>query len=101
MIIDAAVGGALMRKNLEEAWELLDKTSSNHYQWQSTRRSTKKIVGVHEIDTQSAIQAQLTVIIKKLRAATISSIQTHSSCDFYGGVHDNNNCQTENNFAFE
>jgi len=32
MIIDAAVSGALMRKNIEEAPELLDEMSSNHFQ---------------------------------------------------------------------
>ena len=32
MIIDVAANGALMSKNLEEARELLDEMSSNHYQ---------------------------------------------------------------------
>jgi len=46
-----------MSKNLEEDRELLDEMSSNHYQWQSTRGQTKKIVGVHELHALSAIQA--------------------------------------------
>ena len=57
MIIDVVAGGALMSKNLEEARELLDEMSSNHYLWQSARGLTKKIAGVHEMDTLSAIQA--------------------------------------------
>ena len=56
MIIDATAGGALMSKNLEEARELLDEMLSNHYQWQSSRGLAKKIAGVHELDTLSAIQ---------------------------------------------
>ena len=101
MIINVAAGGSLMSKNLEEARDLLDKMSTNHYQCQSTRGPAKKIVGVHEIDTLSVIQAQLAVITKRLGAAIVSSIQTISSCDFCGGDHDNNNCQAGNSFAFE
>jgi len=51
IIIDAASGGALMSKILEEALELLNETSLNHYHWQSSRGITKKIAGVHELDT--------------------------------------------------
>jgi len=43
MIIDVAGDGTFMSKNLEEARELLDEMSSNYYQWQSSRRPTKKI----------------------------------------------------------
>jgi len=35
MIIDAVANGTLMSKNLEEARELLNEISSNHYQWKS------------------------------------------------------------------
>jgi len=62
-----------MRKNREEARELLDEMLSNHYQWQSTRGPTK-IAGVHELNALSAIQAQLAVITEKLGATTVSSI---------------------------
>ena len=71
-----------MSMNLEEARELLDEMSSNHYQWQSSKGATKKITVVYELDTLSVIQAQLAVIIKQLGVATVSSIQTNSSCDF-------------------
>ena len=85
MIMDGAAGRALISKNFEEAQELLDEMSSNHYQWKSSRGPVKKITRVYELDTLSAIQAQLTVIIKRLGVATVSSIQTNLSCDFCGG----------------
>jgi len=62
---------------------------------------TKKTAGVHELDALFAIQAQLAIITKKLGGATVSSIQTNSSCDFCGGSRENNNCQDSNNFIFE
>jgi len=85
MIIDATTGGVLMSKNLEEARELLHEMSSNHHQWQSLRRTSKKIARVYELDTLSAIQAQLAVITKWLGTTTISFIQTNSFCDFCRG----------------
>ena len=59
MIIDAAVGGALMGKERDEAYELLEEMASNSYQWQSDRAMSRKASGVHEIDTISTIHAQL------------------------------------------
>ena len=56
---------------------------------------SKNIAGVHKSDALSIIQAQLAVITKG--AATVSFIQTNSSCDFCGGGHNNNNCQVGNN----
>ena len=85
MIINTAAGGALMNKNLEEAQELLDKILSNHYQWQSSRGTVKRIQEYMSLDTVSAIQAQLVMITKRLGTTTVTFIQTSSSCDFCGG----------------
>ena len=85
MIIDTAAGGVLMSKNLEEARNLLDEMSSNHYQWLPSRGPAKKIAWVHELDTLSSIQAQLAVITNQLGAAIVSSFQTNLSCEFCGG----------------
>jgi len=60
---------------------------------------TKKIVGVHEIDTLSAIQALLAVTTKRLGPTAVSSIQTNLV--ICGGDHHSNNYQAGNNFAFE
>jgi len=75
----------LISKNLEKAQELFDEISSNHYQWQSSGGTTKKITGIHELDTLLAIQAQLAVITKWLETTIVSYIQTNSSCDFCRG----------------
>jgi len=59
MIIDATAGGALVGKERDEAYELLEEMASNSYQWQSDRAMPRKAVGVHEIDAISAIHANL------------------------------------------
>ena len=94
MIIDAAVGGVLMSKNLEEARELL-VDSSNYYHWQSKRGATKKITRVHELDALTVIQAQLAAITKRLSTTTVSAIQTYNSS---GGSHKNTSCEVSNNY---
>ena len=74
MIIDSATGGALMGKELDEAYELLEEMASNSYQWQSDRAMPRKAVRVHEIDAISAIHTQLALLTKKLDATNVSSI---------------------------
>jgi len=76
MIIDAAKGGALMGKEHDEAYELLEEMASNSYQWQSERAMPRKAVGVHEIHAISAIHEKLALLIKKLDATNVRAIQT-------------------------
>ena len=47
-MIDAAAGGALMRNDRDESYELLEEMASNSYQWQSKRATQKKVVAVHD-----------------------------------------------------
>ncbi|XP_031282977.1 uncharacterized protein LOC116141632 [Pistacia vera] len=50
VMIDAANGGALNNKTLEEAYILIEVMASNNYMRPSMRNSTKKAAGVHEVD---------------------------------------------------
>ena len=78
MIIDAAARGALMGKERDKVYELLEEMASNSYQWQSDRAMSRKVVGVHEIDAISAIHAQLALLTKKLDVTNVSAIQTQN-----------------------
>ena len=75
MIIDAVARGALMGKERDEAYELLEEMASNSYQWQSDQAIPRK-AGVYEIDAISAIYVQLTLLTKNLDATNVSAIQT-------------------------
>jgi len=37
MTVDAATNGALINKNIEETYALIEDMSQNHYQWTSER----------------------------------------------------------------
>jgi len=67
IIIDAAAGGALIGKEYDEAYELLEEMASNSYQWQSDQPMPTKVARVHEID------AQLALLTKK-NATNVSTI---------------------------
>jgi len=43
MMVDVAVSGALMRKDRDEAYELLEEMASNDYQRQTERATSKKV----------------------------------------------------------
>ena len=43
MMVDAVTGGALMRKDRDEAYELLEEMASNDYQWQTEKATPEKV----------------------------------------------------------
>ncbi|XP_062085254.1 uncharacterized protein LOC133791343 [Humulus lupulus] len=84
-IIDAAAGGAFMRKSANEAYELLEEMATNNYQWPSERAgSNKKVVGVHELDTIIALTAQVASLTKQLQQVM---------CELCGGPLPFDQCQ--------
>lgn len=62
-MIDAAAGGTLMGKTLEEAYELLDEMASNNYQWSSDRMAPKRVAGVHEINAFDVLASQVVIYL--------------------------------------
>ena len=99
-MIDAAAGGTLMKKSLEEAYELVEEMATNNYQWTADRVTTKRIQGVHEIDSLSALAAQVATLSRKLDNINVSAIHsTNTCCEFCAGNHMGINCQVGNPFA--
>ena len=49
-LLDTSVGGALMSKSANEAYQLLEDMALNNFQWPSERETPKKLGGVHELD---------------------------------------------------
>jgi len=43
MMVDAAAGGALMRKDRDEAYELLEEMVSNDYHWKLKKRRRRRL----------------------------------------------------------
>ena len=50
-LIDASIEGPLIKKNEDEAYELLKGMANNNYLWSSERLPPlKKVVGILEVD---------------------------------------------------
>lgn len=100
-MIDAANGGAFNNKTPEEAYNLIEVMANNNYMRTPERNSTRRSAGVHEVDSYTALAAQLTNIQKQLgNVLKINAIESSSlTCDLCVGNHVSNDCQEGNQFA--
>ncbi|XP_062109879.1 uncharacterized protein LOC133821751 [Humulus lupulus] len=88
-LIDAAAGGAFMRKSANEAYDLLEEMAINNQQWPSERGNSKKVAGLHEIDAISKVTAQVEALTKQLQGSTMATpvMQAQTMCELCGGPH--------------
>ncbi|KAJ4715207.1 DNA-directed DNA polymerase [Melia azedarach] len=99
-LIDTAAGDALMEKTTDEAYDLLKEMAANAYQWPTKRLTSKKVLGVHEVDSISVLTAQLTTLTKQLEAMIANSIHIPQMvCELCSGNHSSTDCQVGNPFA--
>ncbi|XP_039140472.1 uncharacterized protein LOC120277685 [Dioscorea cayenensis subsp. rotundata] len=63
--VDAASGGALMNKKVDDAYSLIEDMSLNHCQWASERNTTPKPTGRHEVETLNLIAAKVDALTQK------------------------------------
>ena len=69
-LVDATIGGSLMRKNIEAAYELLEEMMLNAYQWPFEHNAFRKALGVHELDVLITLSSQITSLSKQLSSLT-------------------------------
>ena len=74
---------------------ILDELSEDANQWPSERNDRRKSVGVHQVNSNTAVQAQLDAMDKEIRKLTLAKVQSESSsvCDFYGRGHPVYECE--------
>ncbi|KAG8488609.1 hypothetical protein CXB51_016603 [Gossypium anomalum] len=85
-MIDAAAGGTINNKTLEEAFEFIEEMSLNNYQWQVMRTKPMKIAGIYNVDSVAMLKNQLELLNKKIDGL-LGSTQVHPvmRCDSSGG----------------
>ena len=66
ILLDASVGGALMSKIANEAYQLLEDMTLNNFQWPNERATPKKLSGVHELDVFNNLVVQLSLLTNPL-----------------------------------
>jgi hypothetical protein len=102
MFLDASAGGSLKNKNQTQARELIENMAQNEYRVQNDRGAKKK-QGMLELDTQTALLAQSTLMNSQMAAVLKHITSTSNSqmpvmaanevqCDFCGQGHANGQC---------
>ncbi|XP_070008016.1 uncharacterized protein [Nicotiana sylvestris] len=93
--LNTAIGGPLMKKTPEEIVAILDELFEDANHWPADSNDRRKSVGVHQVDSNTAVQAQLDVMAKEIRKLTLAKVQSQPSpvCDFYGMGHPMHECQ--------
>ncbi|XP_045802421.1 uncharacterized protein LOC123896006 [Trifolium pratense] len=105
MFLDASAGGSLKNKNQTQARELIESMAQNEYRVQNDRGAKKK-GGMLELDTQTALLAQSTLMNSQMAAmlkhftnSSNSQLQVRATqdlkCDFCGQGHANGECFPE------
>jgi len=92
MSVDAAAGGALLRKNYTTTYALIEDMAQNHYQWTNERAITssspsKKEAGMYEISTLDHLAAKvdaLTQKFDKMNTNVITPAPVSPTCEFCG-----------------
>ncbi|KAM6548261.1 hypothetical protein CsatB_019937 [Cannabis sativa] len=91
-LIDAAAGGAFMRKSANEAYDLLEEMALNNQQWPTERSQTKKVAGVLEVDAITKLTAQVEALTKLIAG---QAKQAQVICEICGGNHHFSECQAD------
>ena len=75
----------------DEAYELLDEMASNSYQWPNDQEKPRKTVGVLELDAITTLQAQVSLLTKKLEEVNVIQAPPNA-CNWCGGEHPSEAC---------
>ena len=92
-LVDAIVGGALMRKTTDESFNLLDVMTINDYKHLKERTMMRKTAGVPKVDAVKALTSQVVVLVKKLETREVNSVHIPTPCCVYCRAnHENKSC---------
>ena len=94
IVIDASVGGAIMKKTTNQAYEILEDAATNNNQWPRDRITSVKVVGGVDNEVLSNLVNHVAQLTKQ--QGTVNAVQTSpwELCEFCGGQHSSTECQS-------
>nr|XP_016507622.1 PREDICTED: uncharacterized protein LOC107825297 [Nicotiana tabacum] len=94
--LNTACGVPLMKKTLDEVVLILDELSKDANQWPTKSNDRRKLVGVHQVDSNTTMQDQLETMANEIRKMTLAKLQSEqqAACDFCGLGHPTHECQS-------
>ena len=69
--IDAAVGGVLMAKRQDQAWDLIEEMANNNSLWPTERRMIQRIAGIYDVGANSTVNTKLDQMCKCLETISM------------------------------
>ena len=68
-------------------------------QWPNERSIQKETIGVHEIDANTTLIAQVHSLTRQLKATQLTANVIHITCEFFHGNHISEECKDGNLFS--
>ncbi|XP_076883508.1 uncharacterized protein LOC143532304 [Bidens hawaiensis] len=90
--IDQIAGGDLGTKSPNEAFEVLEKAAKKSFAY-SPPRSTPSHKGMHHVDSNTLVTAQLEALSKKFEQLQTELVKAKTKCNTCGGEHKTKYCQ--------
>ena len=91
-----------MSKTSERALALPENMEANGYQGLNGRNATREVLGVHEVDTLTALIGQVANLSKQFSSLTTIANVIHAPtevCNLCDGSHLSSECEARNPFA--
>ena len=99
-MIDASAGGAIMKKTIDRAYEILEDATTNTNQWPREKATPVKAMGGTDNEVLNNLVNHVAQLTKQLnrQQGTANAIQTNpwELCEFCGGQHNSTECQSGN-----
>jgi len=96
-MIDAAVGGTLMSKTEDEAYNLIEEMALNKHQWSNERGQPKRVEGNFDVDALTLLTTKMDATTQNLDKLNVSAVNSYAPsliCDRCGfRDHVIENCQ--------
>ncbi|XP_050909956.1 uncharacterized protein LOC127123824 [Lathyrus oleraceus] len=101
MNLSTAVGGALMEKPYDEAYELIENVAQNHFQWGGEHDAIEKLTpkgGMYEANGIDRVDAKVDALTQKIKSLAITPTSIVAvmtpNCESCGtSEHTNVDCQ--------
>ena len=75
-MIDAAVGGTLMNKTEDEAYDMIEEMTLNNFQWSIERRQPKQVEGKLEVDALTLLSAKFDAMTQRLDHMNVNAVNS-------------------------
>ena len=72
-MIDAASGGAFMKKSENDAYDLLEEMALNDQQWPNARNGIRRVAGINKNGLLSKMAAQIDLMNQKLEEMSMNA----------------------------